>query len=171
VKVVVKQITKFFIIGVTAVLVDLVIYYFATTLLDYLNVLAPAYVINISKSFGFLFGSMYTYYLNKRWTWRNNDRANNVLRGKFALIYTISFAFNVGINHYTLAYLPDTFFSINFFTQASQPSTLLTFQGDKIIAFFTATLFSAVFNFVGQKFWVFKQNPELEAEDTSIEVV
>jgi hypothetical protein len=77
----------------------------------------------------------------------------------------------VGINHYTLAYLPDTFFSINFFTQASQPSTLLTFQGDKIIAFFTATLFSAVFNFVGQTFWVFKQNPELEAEDTSIEVV
>lgn len=65
-KLVVKQITKFFIIGVSAVLVDFIVYYLLSDLLS-LN-------IDISKGAGFMVGTIYTYYLNKLWTWKYTEK-------------------------------------------------------------------------------------------------
>ncbi len=162
-KLVIKQITKFFIIGVSAVLVDLIVYYALSDILG-LN-------LDISKACGFLIGSVYTYYLNKKWTWRHTEKTNKGMIGRFAIIYAISFIFNIVINKYSLVLIPDFFISATI-TQPDQSFfNIFSVKGDKFIAFFFATVFSAVFNFLGQKYWVFSSGPSDPQDDTSIEVV
>ena len=146
-RIVAKQITKFFIIGITAVLVDLVVYYF----------LSNFFVLNtdISKAFGFLTGSIYTYNLNKRWTWYNNEKSDKGMLSKFIAVYGFSFFMNILINKMGLTYIPDFVFS----TQISSEKgviNLLAIKGNKFLAFVLATGSSAMFNFVGQKYFVFK---------------
>lgn len=161
-RVVVKQITKFFIIGLSAVLVDLIVYYILS---DFL-----AIHTDISKAAGFLIGSVYTYYLNKMWTWRYTERTDHGIIGRFALIYAISFVFNVLINRYSLNILPDFLVSATITREDGTQFSLLALKGGKFLAFFFATVFSAVFNFIGQKFWVFKAGKYDPKDDTSIEV-
>lgn len=161
-KVVIKQITKFFIIGVSAVLVDLIVYY---TFSDLFKVNT-----DISKSFGFLIGSTYTYYLNKQWTWKYTERTNKGLVGKFAIVYAISFIFNILINKYGLLFIPDFVFSALIEHSDKTITNLVTVKGDKILAFFFATVFSAVFNFSGQKYWVFNHVKLDPKDETNIEV-
>jgi len=162
VKVVVKQITKFFIIGVSAVLVDFVIYYLFSDLMG-VNT-------DVSKGLGFMVGTVYTYFLNKRWTWRYTEKSNKGMLLKFGVIYAISFIFNVAINKYGLELIDD--FTINFRLIFSDQNTmdLIVLKGDKFLAFFFATLVSAVINFIGQKFFVFNQVQADPKDDTNIEV-
>lgn len=161
-KVVVKQITKFFIIGVSAVLVDFVIYYLFSDLMG-VNT-------DVSKGLGFMVGTVYTYFLNKRWTWRYTEKSNKGMLLKFGVIYAISFIFNVAINKYGLELIDD--FTINFRLIFSDQNTmdLIVLKGDKFLAFFFATLVSAVINFIGQKFFVFNQVQADPKDDTNIEV-
>ncbi len=161
VKVVIKQITKFLIIGVSAVLVDLIVYYALSDLL--------VSNIDVSKAAGFLVGSVYTYYLNKKWTWRYTEKTNKGIVGRFAIIYAISFVCNILINKYSLENIPDFFVSATI-TADKGPFNIFTVKGDKFLAFFFATVFSAVFNFLGQKYWVFAGGKSDPKDDTSIEV-
>ena len=80
-KLVLKQLTKFVIIGISAVLVDLVIYYISSDIMG-MN-------IDLSKGLGFLVGTVYTYFLNKRWTWKYTERSNHGMILKFALVYLV----------------------------------------------------------------------------------
>jgi putative flippase GtrA len=161
VRVVIKQITKFFIIGVSAVLVDLVIYYFLSDLMS-LNT-------DFSKACGFLVGTVYTYYLNKRWTWRHTEKSNKGMVVTFGMVYAVSFVFNILINKYGLMWLPDknVFLEI---TIDTEKHTLFAFKGGKFLAFFFATVTSAVINFLGQKFLVFKKVKLDPKDETNIEV-
>ncbi|MES2617451.1 MAG: GtrA family protein [Bacteroidota bacterium] len=161
-RVVIKQITKFFIIGLSAVLVDLIVYYLTSDIFK-VNT-------DISKAAGFLIGSVYTYYLNKKWTWRHTEKSNKGMIGRFAIIYAISFVCNILINRYSLEYIPDFLASATITRADGTSYALLSFKGDKFLAFFFATVFSAGFNFVGQKFWVFKAGKSDPLDDTSIEV-
>lgn len=137
-----KQLTKFGFIGVLAVITDLSAYYVFLNLLPE-NAL-PGTLGNeaLSKTLSFLCGLMVTYHLNKRWTWRRKDRSNTRF-AKFMLTYGISLLLNVGINSGLLHVLH---------TQ----DWLAALPHKYLIAFVGATGFCATFNFLGQKFWIFK---------------
>lgn len=161
-KLVIKQITKFFIIGVSAVLVDFVVYYLLS---DFAKVNT-----DISKAFGFIIGTIYTYFLNKRWTWKYTEKSNKGMVFMFGIVYAVSFVFNLLINKYGLEYLPDYQISLTLQGSEGKINTLFAIKGDKFLAFFFATVVSAVINFIGQKFLVFKAVQLDPKDETNIEV-
>lgn len=162
-KVVIKQITKFFIIGVSAVLVDFIIYYLLSDLLS-VN-------LDVSKGLGFLVGTVYTYYLNKLWTWKHTEKSNKGMLFKFGLVYAFSFVFNILINKYGLRMLPEFDVNLNLVMLKEQElRPVFSVKGHKFLAFFFATVVSAVINFLGQKFLVFNQVKLDPKDETNIEV-
>ncbi len=164
-KLVVKQITKFFIIGVSAVLVDFVIYYLLSDLMGQ--------NLDLSKGMGFLVGTVYTYYLNKLWTWKYTERSNKGMLLKFGMVYAVSFVFNILINKYGLKLIPEFDINLNLAfkdTVGENIKTIFSVKGHKFFAFFFATVVSAVINFLGQKFLVFKTASLDPKDETNIEV-
>lgn len=161
-KLVVKQITKFFIIGVSAVLVDFIVYYILS---DFAKINT-----DISKAFGFIVGTFYTYFLNKRWTWKYTEKSNKGMVFMFGIVYLVSFVFNLLINKYGLEYLPDYLISLTLQDSEGKVDTIFALKGDKFLAFFFATLVSAIINFIGQKFFVFKTVKLDPKDETNIEV-
>jgi len=146
-----KQLTKFAFIGGLAVLTDLSAYWV------FLNVLPenalPGNLGNeaLAKTLSFLCGLMVTYHLNKRWTWRRKDHSKRRFV-KFMLTYGVSLLLNVGINSGLLHVLHEqvAFAEVPF---------------KYFIAFVGATGFCATFNFLGQKFWIFKSPGPLDELD------
>ncbi len=136
-----KQLTKFIIIGVLAVLTDLAFY---TAFLQIITKDLFGIVDNeaVSKTLSFLCGLTVTYSLNKRWTWRRKDRSNRRLV-KFLLTYGVSLVLNVSIN------------SLLLFVLHTQ-ELFATVPSKYLIAFIGATGFCSAVNFLGQKFWIFK---------------
>lgn len=136
-----KQLTKFIIIGVLAVITDLACY---TAFLQIITEDVFGMVSNeaVCKTLSFLCGLSVTYSLNKRWTWRRKDRDHRRLV-KFMLTYGVSLVLNVSINSLLLYILHDQ----ELF--AAVPKKYL-------VAFIGATGFCSAVNFVGQKFWIFK---------------
>ena len=136
-----KQLTKFIIIGVLAVITDLACY---TAFLQIITEDVFGMVSNeaVSKTLSFLCGLSVTYSLNKRWTWRRKDRDHRRLV-KFMLTYGVSLVLNVSINSLLLYILHDQ----ELF--AAVPKKYL-------VAFIGATGFCSAVNFIGQKFWIFK---------------
>lgn len=152
-----KQLIKFFMIGVLATLVDLIIYWILLQIiptieldLDLVGEKFHPDNRDLSKSMSFIIGSLVTYNLNKYWTWKQKDRSHKRFV-KFYTLYGFSLLINVFINKIALFILHD------YDVFATVPFKFL-------IAFVIATGTSAVFNFVGQKLWVFskKGNEELE---------
>ncbi|HEY1046906.1 MAG TPA: GtrA family protein [Bacteroidia bacterium] len=160
-KVVLKQITKFGIIGVSAVLVDGIVYYFFSDILSVDS--------KLSKGLGFLVGTIYTYFLNKRWTWKYTEKSNKGMLLKFALVYAVSMGFNVFINEYVITAMPDNVFEINM-RSTTETVNFFSIKSDKFLAFFFATVASAVINFFGQKFLVFNKVKLDPKDETKIEV-
>ena len=136
-----KQLIKFTLIGIFAVLVDLIFYYtFMHTLPEKETLLLDKN--DVSKTLSFICGSIVTYNLNKFWTWKQKDRSN-VRFVKFFSLYLVSLLLNVGVNKGALIALEDIEF-------------LKPIPFKFLVAFIAATGFSAIFNFAGQKIWVFK---------------
>lgn len=136
-----KQLIKFTLIGIFAVMIDLNFYY------TFLNVLPETSFFfitkeEISKAMSFLCGMTFSYFLNKFWTWKKKDRSKRRV-AKFTLIYGISLLLNVTVNA-VLIFLLHNF------------KNLIDLPNKYFIAFIGATGVSAILNFAGQKFWVFK---------------
>lgn len=149
-----KQLIKFSLIGVLAVLVDLIVYYL---LLNVYPEKLFSVVSNemLSKAVSFICGMSVTYALNKIWTWKLTNHSNRRIV-KFAFLYGSSLALNVGTNS-TMLFLLYTY------------RHLLDLPNKYFIAFVIATGISASLNFAGQKLWVFKSGNETEEGDiTSI---
>lgn len=89
---------------------------------------------DISKTLSFVIGAVVAYVINKFWTFEKNNLSFKELV-KFALLYTFSLFVNVYMNKLFLDITNNTI----------------------IIAFFVATGSSALINFIGQKWWVFKK--------------
>jgi len=140
-----KELIKFTLIGILAVLVDLTVYYLLLNVLPE-NVASFASNEAISKTISFLCGMVVTYSLNKLWTWKQRDRSNKRLV-KFTVLYGVSLFLNVFTNS-TLLYILEN----------NQDIYDVPFK--YFIAFVGATGMSAVVNFVGQKFWVFRVRGE-----------
>jgi putative flippase GtrA len=90
--------------------------------------------INISKGLGFLVGTIFAYFANKKITFNYSGPKRFF---KFIAVYSISLILNIGINLASLALLPETSASTN-------------------IAFILATAVSATFNFLGMKYFAFR---------------
>lgn len=139
-----KQLVKFAVIGVGAVLVDLCCYYILLNLL-------PEHLFqvmdneSVAKTISFLCGMTVTYTFNKKWTWRKNDRSNTRMV-KFGSLYGFSLLMNVSTNA-ALLFLLQHF------------SYIIDLPFKYFIAFVGATGMAASINFLGQKFWVFKDQP------------
>ncbi len=96
------------------------------------DVLAP----NIAKGLSFILGSIVAFIMNKLWTFDSSARLDNAAF-LFASLYGMTFVANIFVNHLIL-------------TLGSEM---------KLLAFLLATTTSTVLNFLGMKFWVFRQNP------------
>jgi len=143
-----KQLIKFTLIGILAVLTDLLFYFIFLQIIPE-KVLSFLSTEALSKGLSFICGIFVTYNLNKYWTWRQRDRSHTRLI-KFSSLYSASLLLNVTVNSVTLYALH------NFENLAFLPKKYL-------IAFVAATGSSAMFNFVGQKFWVFKPGEGINA--------
>lgn len=137
-----KQLVKFTLIGVLAVLVDLCCYYLLLNLLPE-KLLTVVSNEAVSKCISFLCGMTVTYSLNKLWTWKKRDRSK-MRMVKFSALYGFSLGMNVASNSFFLFIL-------------HQNSDIIDLPYKYLIAFVGATGLSACINFVGQKFWVFKE--------------
>lgn len=136
-----KQLIKFTLIGVLAVLVDLACYYI------FLNVLPRSIAFgfeieDFAKAMSFLCGMSVTYTLNKLWTWKSKTKSNKRVLN-FAILYGSSLLINVFANSKTLDILHEV-------------EILKKLDYKYLIAFIVATGISASVNFIGQKFWVFR---------------
>ena len=154
-KVAIKQFAIFFVIGCSAVAVDFLIYKYTLGLLcpgcenesafkQYFSNFNSA---DLAKAIGFMCGSVYTYYMNKRFTWKKKDRNNRRLARFFAL-YSLSFVMNILGNKWALTW----------------PDELVPFIKVTDSAFLFATSLSVVINFLGQKLWVFNSDVSLLAK-------
>lgn len=87
---------------------------------------------NIAKGFAFFFGTAIAYLVNKYWTFEKHEKSYREIL-KFAFLYSATLIINIITNHYVLIASEFVF-----------------------LAFLIATGISAIINFLGQKFWVFK---------------
>jgi putative flippase GtrA len=135
-----KQLIKFTLIGMLAVIVDLLCYYLLLNLLPE-RVLSKIRNEAFSKGLSFICGMTVTYFLNKFWTWKKKDHSRKRVI-KFALLYGSSLIINVGVNSGLLFVLHE------YRSQFDLPYKYF-------VAFAGAAAVSASINFIGQKFWVF----------------
>lgn len=95
-----------------------------------LTILPPA----VAKTISFIAGTGVAFIFNKYWTFEKKERSHiEVIR--FIILYSTTLITNVSINELFLYFFP-----------------ALT-----LLAFFLATGTSTTLNFIGQKWWVFKQ--------------
>lgn len=141
-----KQLTKFGISGVIAASIDFLVYYSVSAM-------APTM---LAKALGFVIGTYVTYNLNKFWTWRKRDK-DKLMVAKFLGLYGASMLINVLVNEYSLARIPNNEFLLMTRPESGDLHELAAMKLDKVFAFVIATGFSSIFNFLGQKFWVFRE--------------
>lgn len=154
-----KQITKFTISGLIAVAFDFAVYYGLSNLFSAASHAQDAIFLSLNwndlfKAMGFLSGTIVTYNLNKFWTWRTPDRNNRRLIN-FLLLYSISFVINIAVNKFGLSLFHDNEMVLMLRKASGEMSEFMAFKADKLFAFILATVFSSIFNFIGQKTWVF----------------
>jgi putative flippase GtrA len=151
-----KQAIKFILIGILAVLTDITCYFIVLNLLP-----EKVFTLDnevISKAISFLFGFTVTYTFNNRWTWRKTDHTKERIFNSL-LLYSISLGLNVFFNSLFLYLLRDqgmmNYFPFSFTTQLSEKMGIKI--GEHLYAIIITTGLTAVFNFIGQKFWVFAE--------------
>lgn len=140
-----KQITKFLISGILAVMVDFLVYFTISQFLE----------INISKGIGFCSGMVVTYNLNKYWTWRQKDKNNKRLL-LFSGLYLIAMFVNIFVNQYAFNQIPNTETVFSIRDTSKNLIDFFAIKNNKVFAFVIATGVSATITFLGQKFWLFR---------------
>ena len=120
------QFYKFIVVGVGSTLVNYLIFY---TLLEFLKI---NYLI--SSAFGFLFGMMIGYFLNRKWTFQMETKTTNAEIIKYFFVYAFSLILSL------------IFLKI----------TVDAFKINTKIANFFALILTTFTNFIGIKMTVFK---------------
>lgn len=127
-----RQLSRFLVVGTTTVALDMVVY---------TGLLALAVPVSISKAIGFVAGTIFAYNANRVWTFSVFGGQRAIFR--FLIVYFSGLALNVGANSLFVAILGQGEITI-------------------LIAFIAATGFSAIYNFLGMKFFVFTKNIPVE---------
>ena len=147
------ELTKFAIVGAICFGLDLSLYYGLTVMLG-----LPTFV---AKALSVISATMFNYYLNKTWTWGQNNHDPRRF-AKYVLLYSISGLLNVLSNEAFLKWLPDNEFQMLIIhAEQTVQQPFFTIKIDKILAVLGATMVGLLVNFIGQKTWVFKdlKNP------------
>jgi len=121
-----SEIKRFLVVGFTTVFIDMLVYFACVQL---------GINLDLSKGIGFIAGTIFAYFANKLWTFSVSGGYKQFI--SFLALYTMTFGVNVGVNWAILNLL----------------------NVSKIIyigAFLVATASSAMLNFIGMKFLVFK---------------
>lgn len=92
--------------------------------------------IDTAKAMGFIVGTLFAYFANRFWTFGHKQHAAGS-GWRFVALYTAALSANVLINALVL-------------------SVMMGLAGAMSMAFLIATAVSAMMNFVGMKFFVFK---------------
>ena len=122
------EIKKFIFIGIVTVCIDFLIY----SILINLNL-----YISFAKGTSFIFGALFSYFGNKKYTFKATGGSIVFLR--FIVIYLSSLILNILTNNIFLNLL------------------VIKNSSSLILAFILSTLISAIFNFIGLKKLVFKE--------------
>lgn len=117
-----NELLTFCLIGVALLIVDFGAYRFL------FSINLP---IEISKGFAYVLGTLSSFYLNKKLTFKTKYSHSNLT--KFITLYIFSFMVNILTNSIALH------LGMNF-----------------ILAYSIALIIAVAINFIGQKFWVFK---------------
>lgn len=133
-----KQVIKYTIIGISAVLVDFVVYYACSFFLE---------SIDLAKAVGFITGSFYTFFLNKFWTWKDTRKTGITQLSKFFAIYGVSLVINIAVNKAVISLIPNYTIDLIISDSFGYGVWKSAFLIDKFLAFFIATAASAVWNF------------------------
>jgi putative flippase GtrA len=131
-----KELLRFLVSGFTAVAIDLGVYFLLVMIMS----------TNLAKGISFISGTFVAFMLNKYWTFEVKERSYLEIV-KFITLYAITLAINIAVNKIVLnmALKMDLDFGFRVIPKAY------------MIAFLCATGTSTILNFIGQKFWVFKQ--------------
>lgn len=121
-----KELIKYLIVGISTVFIDFIVY----------KLLIKFIAIYLSKTFSFLCGTLWSYQFNRTWTFKyGNPKISQFV--KYLIIHITSLFLNVSINSTLLK----TFYS--------------NFSWSYSFSFFSATIVSAVYNFLCIKIFIF----------------
>lgn len=126
-----KQVVRFLFVGVTTVAVDYVTYLYL------LNISSA----NTAKTFSFIAGAAFSYLTNRAWTFSSKKKHSKAIL-TFGTLYLSTLVINVGLNSTALTILE-------------------SFDQKILMAFVIATGASAVLNFIGMKYFIFKIEEEV----------
>lgn len=129
-----RQISRFLVVGISTVLVDLICYSIALML---------SVPLGMAKAIGFVCGTVFAYFANKQWTFTATGGV--WIFARFAALYGCTLLLNISVN--SLAF--SVFSTCSWLTQFQRLPILL--------AFVVATGLSAVTNFIGMKYLVFRK--------------
>lgn len=133
-----KQINRFIIVGIGAVIIDFLTYKLFLGFLTY----------SVSKTLSFISGAFFAYIANKFFTFEKHKYCHKEI-SRFIVLYLGTLIANVLVNKISLITL---FVILNYFQMPSDDyRNIIIF-----CAFLAATGTSTILNFLGQKFWVFK---------------
>lgn len=130
------ELTIFLVIGTLTVLIDFSTY---RGLVE-LGVIS----VDFAKGISFLVGTTFAYFANRMWTFGHNNHAPGSA-WRFILLYAATLGANVGVNALMLHIFAKAAFAVQ-------------------LAFLVATGISAVLNFLGMKWFVFKTSPMTELQ-------
>lgn len=113
---------KFILVGGCSTGIDFVVYMLLSTKLD----------ITISKGISMIVASIFSYIVNKNFTFNNKDKTNIGYLVRYYIVFAVNFATNLGVNYF-----------------------VYKISGYKLFAFVLATIMGMAVNYIGQKFFVF----------------
>ena len=129
-----KELTVFVVIGVITVLIDFIVY---IVLVEF-----RLSDVNVAKGVGFVSGTIFSYFMHRIWTFGHKTHKPGTV-WRYVLLYMSTLGVNVSINSFILIFL-------------------LEFQFIILLAFLIATGASTILNFIGMKWFVFKETPVLK---------
>lgn len=130
-----REASIFIIVGATTVLVDY---------LAYLSLLGLSAPVSVAKAASFVAGTVFAYFANRFWTFSHKSPDRHAWL-RFSAVYITSLFSNVTANSAFLAFFESV-------TLPVSHNNLLT------IAFIMATGISAMLNFLGMKFYAFRDS-------------
>jgi putative flippase GtrA len=159
------QLRGFVFAGLVGTLIDYLFYHW------YDQWLPPLF----SKGLAFSSATLFVYFMNKFWTFKQPLHSRREISAFFAL-YTVSMLVNTSVNSFCLQFLPTVHHQLMLASNPTDGVTVLLLsvfshvRSMKVIAFLMATATSTVINFIGQKFWVFelKKKQLAKADQTSV---
>ena len=145
----VKKLLKFSIVGFSAAMVSLLVFWIT-------NMSFPQYNL-FAKAFGYIIGFFVGFSLNKLWTYvdHTEDGEKYLLRYTFVYIATffVYLAFNYTCDHILRLHQP--FYWVLEFLNLTE-LTQLAYQHDTTVSNITSIGLNAVLNFLGTNYLVFK---------------